>query len=204
MAVYTHQPLDPALYAAGTELPANPSAVAWSAIWAGAIAAVAVTLVLGPLGAGFGLAKASVWPGVGMDAGQFTMRAGIWLIVMQWLSSLVGGYMAGRLRTRWQLHTDEVYFRDTAHGLLSWAVATVIVAIVAVIATTFAVPAALPVDALGADSSETVRAISPAAGEAARKAASLSSIIGAISLLVGALIASAAAVLGGRLRDKHP
>jgi len=199
MALYTHQPLDPALYAAGTDLPASPSAVSWSAIWAGAIAAIAVTLILSPLGAGFGLGKASVWPGVGLDAGQFTMRAGIWLIVMQWLSSLVGGYMAGRLRTRWQIHTDEVHFRDTAHGLLAWAVATVIVALVAVIATTFAVPAVLPPDPMAV--TETV---APAAAEAARKAAATSSIIGAISLLVGALIASASAVLGGHLRDKHP
>ena len=42
-------------------------------------------------------------------------------------ASGVGGYLAGRLRTRWvNVHTDEVYFRDTAHGLLVWAVGAII------------------------------------------------------------------------------
>jgi hypothetical protein len=41
----------------------------------------------------------------------------------------MGGYLAGRLRTKWaNIHTDEVYFRDTAHGFLAWAVALVITA----------------------------------------------------------------------------
>ena len=38
-----------------------------------------------------------------------------------------GGYVAGRLRTRWVgVHTHEIFFRDTAHGFLAWALATVI------------------------------------------------------------------------------
>src|SRR5690242_16469090 len=53
----------------------------------------------------------------------------VWLIVVQWLSAALGGYLTGRLRTKWVgVHTDEVYFRDTAHGFLAWAVATVIMA----------------------------------------------------------------------------
>jgi hypothetical protein len=53
----------------------------------------------------------------------------IWLIVVQWISSALGGYLAGRLRTKWTgLHSDEVDFRDTAHGFLAWAVAAVITA----------------------------------------------------------------------------
>jgi hypothetical protein len=48
---------------------------------------------------------------------------------MQWISSALGGYITGRLRTRWVgTHTHEVFFRDTAHGLVTWAVATVLVA----------------------------------------------------------------------------
>jgi hypothetical protein len=55
------------------------------------------------------------------------LTAAIWLIVVQWLSSALGGYLAGRTRARWNgLHTDESTFRDTAHGVLSWALATVI------------------------------------------------------------------------------
>jgi hypothetical protein len=41
----------------------------------------------------------------------------------------MGGYLAGRLRTKWAtIHSDEVYFRDTAHGFLAWSVALVITA----------------------------------------------------------------------------
>jgi hypothetical protein len=55
---------------------------------------------------------------------------GIWLIVTQWLASGVGGYLTGRLRTKWAgLHTHEVFFRDTANGFLMWAVAAVIGAV---------------------------------------------------------------------------
>jgi hypothetical protein len=47
--------------------------------------------------------------------------------LMEIISSAFGGYMAGRLRTKWvQIHTDEVFFRDTAHGFLVWAVALVL------------------------------------------------------------------------------
>jgi hypothetical protein len=57
--------------------------------------------------------------------------AGIWLILTQWGASAVGGYLTGRLRTRWvSLHTHEVFFRDTAHGFLTWSVSTVMVALV--------------------------------------------------------------------------
>jgi hypothetical protein len=53
----------------------------------------------------------------------------IWLIVTQWLSAALGGYIAGRLRRRWiGTHTHEVFFRDTAHGLVVWSVATVVMA----------------------------------------------------------------------------
>jgi hypothetical protein len=48
---------------------------------------------------------------------------------MEIIAAAMGGYIAGRLRTKWaSIHTDEVYFRDTAHGFLVWATATVITA----------------------------------------------------------------------------
>jgi hypothetical protein len=41
---------------------------------------------------------------------------------VQWLSSGLGGYLTGRLRTKWVgIHTDETFFRDTAHGFMAWA-----------------------------------------------------------------------------------
>jgi hypothetical protein len=79
------------------------------------------------IGSGFGLAMASAWPNAGASATTFTIAAGIWLIVVQWVSSGLGGFITGRLRTKWvRTHTHEVFFRDTAHGLLTWALATVI------------------------------------------------------------------------------
>ncbi len=110
-------------------LGSDASAVSWAAIFAGAATAIAATLVLTTLGSGIGFSSVSPWPNSGASASTFTMAAAIYLIVVQWLSAALGGYMAGRLRTRWTgLHTDEVFFRDTAHGLLSWATATVFVA----------------------------------------------------------------------------
>ncbi len=91
--------------------------------------ATSVSLVLFTLGSGLGFAEVSPWPGHGASATTFAITTAIWLIVMQWVSSAVGGYITGRLRTRWHgTHTHEVFFRDTAHGLVTWAVATVLVA----------------------------------------------------------------------------
>ncbi len=105
------------------------SAVAWPAIWVGAAVAAAVSLILFVLGTGLGLSSISVWPREGVDAGAFTLLSAAWLIVMQWVASGMGGYVAGRLRTKWtDTHTHEVFFRDTAHGFATWAVATLLTA----------------------------------------------------------------------------
>jgi hypothetical protein len=106
---------------------ASSSAVSWAAIFAGAFAALALTVVLTSLGTGLGLTTISPWPNSGASVTAFTISAGIGLIVVQWLSSALGGFITGRLRTKWTgLHTHEVFFRDTAHGFLSWALATVV------------------------------------------------------------------------------
>jgi hypothetical protein len=105
------------------------SATSWGAIFAGAAVAAAASMILLSLGAGLGLASISPISSGNPTVTSFTIMTGIWLIVVQWLASGLGGYMTGRLRTRWvSLHTDEVFFRDTAHGLLAWAVATLLVA----------------------------------------------------------------------------
>ena len=107
------------------------SAVSWAAIVAGTFVTVAFSLMLVAFGAGMGFAALSPWPGEGMSAVHFTYIAAIWLIVVQWVSSGLGGYLTGRLRTKWVgVHTHEVFFRDTAHGFLTWAVATVVSAII--------------------------------------------------------------------------
>jgi hypothetical protein len=114
---------------AGTISSAGQSAASWPAIIAGAFVAASVSLVLLALGSGLGFASISPWPSHGVSGTTFAVTAAIWLIVMQWVSSAFGGYITGRLRTRWVgTHTHEVFFRDTAHGLVTWAVATVVVA----------------------------------------------------------------------------
>lgn len=111
---------------------AAKSGVSWGAVFAGAAVASAVTLALMVLGAGFGLSIVSPWPGSGVTAGTYAVTTAIGLVVIQWVSSGFGGYVTGRLRTRWvNVHTDEVAFRDTAHGFLTWCVATLFVAMVA-------------------------------------------------------------------------
>ena len=101
------------------------SAVSWGAVAAGAVAAASLSLILLILGVGLGLSSVSPWARDGINAATFGVSTILWLSFTQLTASAMGGYLAGRLRTRWtELHTDEVYFRDTAHGFLAWAVAS--------------------------------------------------------------------------------
>ena len=105
------------------------SAVAWGAIIAGAVVASALSLALLMLGAGIGLVSVSPWSNNNVSVTTFGILAAAWFIAVQLFSSGVGGYLAGRLRTRWvSVHTDEVYFRDTAHGLIVWGVGAIVTA----------------------------------------------------------------------------
>ena len=107
------------------EHPAHTSAVSWGAIGAGAAAAAALSMILLILGAGLGLSAISPWARRGASAAAFGVSTIVWITVTQIMASGMGGYLAGRLRARWvATHTDEVYFRDTAHGFLAWAVAS--------------------------------------------------------------------------------
>ena len=107
------------------------SAVSWKAIAAGATASAAGTLVLVAFGAGVGFSVVSPWAGDGLSATAFTISAGIYLIVVAMLASTVGGYIAGRLRMQWNgVNENERYFRDSAHGFLVWAFATLVSAAV--------------------------------------------------------------------------
>ena len=100
--------------------------VSWAAVTAGAIVSCALTLVVLAFGIGLGLSVVSPWGGSGVSATTFKIGTGLYLVVIAMLSSSIGGYIAGRLRSRWiGVHSDEVYFRDTAHGFVAWAFATV-------------------------------------------------------------------------------
>jgi hypothetical protein len=256
-------------------------AVSWPAIVAGAFVAAAVSLILFALGSGLGLASLSAWPGHGASAKSVAVYSAVWLIVTQWIAAGTGGYIAGRLRIKWVgTHTHEVFFRDTAHGLITWSVATLLVAIVLTSTVFGAMGAATRAASTAAGESgrpsfaqsggysaydqdllfrspnpnpESTKEAQAQAGsviangiktgsfpeadrtylaqlvanktgvpmaeaqqrvndfiakatdaaDAARKAAAQSSLYLALSLLVGAFIASVSAALGGRLRDEH-
>ena len=106
---------------------AHSSGVSWGAVVGGAFVAAALYLILLALGAGFGLSAVSPWSNVGVSASTLGTATIVWLILAEIIANALGGYMTGRLRTKWALiHTDEVYFRDTANGFLAWAVALVI------------------------------------------------------------------------------
>ena len=79
----------------------SKSTASWSAIIAGAFVAAAVSLILLALGSGLGFALISPWDGQGVTLTTFAVSTAIWFIIMQWVSSALGGYIAGRLRTRW-------------------------------------------------------------------------------------------------------
>lgn len=275
----------------------NVPALTWGPVIGGATAACAITLILLLLGSGVGLTMVSPWSGESASFTTVSVTAAIWFVIVQWLSSALGGYLTGRLRTKWAgVHTDEVFFRDTAHGFLSWALATVVVAglagsafsslvgggvqVASSVATTATVGAAAtaagsdatpdpatgyftdlllrPQDAAaraqsdnaaataevsrilvqGAAKGEVVeadrayiativasRANIPAeeararvdqvlqqiedaknaalkAADEARKSAATVALLGALSLLIGAFVASASAAVGGRQRDE--
>ena len=116
---------------------ANRSAVSWAAIFAGGVAAAALTIVFLAVGAALGLASISPWANSGASATTIKWTSGAFLVLTALVSSAVGGYIAGRLRTKWaRTATDEVLFRDTAHGFLAWALATVLGVLILGTATT--------------------------------------------------------------------
>jgi hypothetical protein len=109
--------------------PAQESAVSWGAIIAGGAAAAALSLILLILGTGLGLSSVSPWAQSGLSSTTFGVSTILWITLTQLVASGMGGYLAGRLRIKWTaVHTDEVYFRDTAHGFLAWAVASLVTA----------------------------------------------------------------------------
>ncbi len=111
----------------GSSHEANASGVSWPAVTGGAFVASALSVILLALGTGLGLSSVSPWSNVGVSASTVGWAAIIWMILIQIIASAMGGYLAGRLRTKWaSTHGDEVFFRDTAHGFLVWAVALVI------------------------------------------------------------------------------
>jgi hypothetical protein len=120
-----------------TTTPEEQATLSWSAVIAGAVTTAALSLLLASLGIGLGLSAISPWAGEGVSATTFKIGTGVYLVAVAMLASTVGGYLAGRLRTKWMAVNDqEIYFRDTAHGLAVWALATVLTAATLGAATT--------------------------------------------------------------------
>jgi hypothetical protein len=131
MATHTTIATTDPLYGTGA-VASGPTAVSWGAILAGAAAAAVLSFILLILGTGLGLSSLSPWENEGASAKTLGIGTGLWVIFMQLAASALGGYIAGRLRTKWvSLHTEEVAFRDTAHGFLTWGVATLLTATMA-------------------------------------------------------------------------
>ena len=129
---------DPMSAVDGTAFQTRAPAVSWAAIIAGAVSAAAISVLLFVLGAGLGFAAAPMGH-ANSEAVTFTVWTAIWLIVIQWLASGLGGYLTGRLRHRWRgVNDHETHFRDTANGFLAWALATVLVAVLAASTAGFA------------------------------------------------------------------
>lgn len=238
---------------------AGASAVSWAAILAGAAAAVAASLTLFALAAGLDLLPTR--PIGGAAVASTAMLAALSLVGSQWIAAALGGYLTGRLRTRWTATpAREVFFRDSAHGFITWCVATVFMASGLVAAASGVVgtrshagvavygrsairvgfdsdPATatlMPAPAVpraygelvlpdGPGSAAAVQArqgaapsghspqwqlrelrVTAAAPRLEQESAAAGSMLTALSMVIGAFIASVSAVLGGRRRDLHP
>jgi hypothetical protein len=143
---------------------AHSSGVSWAAVMAGAFVVAALSLALLALGTGIGFSAVSPWANTGASAAAIGRRAILWLIMMQAIAASVGGYLAGRLRTKWvNVHTHEVYFRDTAHGFLVWAVGLVITAAFLTSAATSMIGGAARVGATAVDASGPAQSRVPGA-----------------------------------------
>jgi hypothetical protein len=102
------------------------SFVEWEAVLAGAVLAAALSFVLLTFGAAIGLSATSPWPNSGLSAKVIGTLAVFWALAQQIGSLMAGGYVAGRMRSRWHEAGDEKEFRDGLHGGLVWAVAVLI------------------------------------------------------------------------------
>lgn len=140
------------------------SYVDWPAALAGAVLAAAISLVMLSFGSALGLGITSPLPGEGVSFFWFAIVAGLWLLWVQVSSFLAGGYLAGRLRRRVGDATeDEVDMRDGSHGLLVWAVGTLVGA--TMLASGIMGAAQTAGQAVGAAADTAISAAAEAAGD---------------------------------------
>lgn len=145
------------------------SAISWGAVLAGAVVTAAITIALVSLGTGLGLVSVSPWSHEGVSTTTLGVLAIAWLLAVQLCASGVGGYIAGRLRTTWVgVHSDEVFFRDTAHGFVVWALGALLSA--TLLASALSSLASGASSVAGAAAQTAGQAVSAAAGAAGANA----------------------------------
>jgi hypothetical protein len=118
---------------AAVPVEAVPPFLQWTPIIAGALVASAVSLILIAFGSAIGLSIVSSSPTWKDASPALALLSGLYLLLTALVSFGLGGYVAGRLRERWSTtaHSDVVEFRDGTHGVLAWAIAVVMTALVA-------------------------------------------------------------------------
>lgn len=169
----------------------------WGSIFGGIVIAGAISLVLGQFGAAVGLTIGEPTLADG-SASWNVLVAGLWLVLVAIASASGGGYLSGRMRARRDDAVEaEVEVRDGTHGLVVWAGATLMAAIVTSLSAGFsALAGAVLVDA---------GAVTEAASDTIVRLASNSSVIFAFATAAGAALAAAAAwfagIAGGAHRD---
>lgn len=176
--------------------PAIPgvSYIEWSSIIGGTVLALAISLILAQFSSLFGLEVFS--PEQGDDKTRWmVILTCIWLFWMQLISSMAGGYLAGRMRAPIaDVTNDEAEVRDGTHGLLVWALGTVIAVAAAAVGSFWASLVQVPADI--AQHKEIAENLTKNAG-----------IIFGFSTAAGSFVSAAAAcymaIRGGNHRDEH-
>ncbi|MBY0610849.1 MAG: hypothetical protein K2P80_01565 [Beijerinckiaceae bacterium] len=108
------------------------SSVDWAAIFAGGVVAAAISTLMTTFGAAIGLSATSPFSGQGLSARAIGIATAIWVLWVAVSSFMVGGYLSGRLRRRSHDASEhESDVRDGSHGLVVWALGTLLIAYLA-------------------------------------------------------------------------
>ena len=119
--------------------------VQWGPIIAGGIAATALALVLHSFAVAIGLSVSSTAPTWRDASIALVLLSGLYLLLAAIVSYGFGAYLAGRMRPRLTTATpEEIEFRDGTHGLLVWALATLLTGLIALAAVQSLSRAAAP------------------------------------------------------------
>jgi hypothetical protein len=107
----------------------HASYIHWGPAIAGALAAAALAFVLHSFAAAIGLAVSSTSPTWRDSSVALQLLSGLYLVLVAIAAFGAGGYIAGRLRAPLAGSADEIEFRDGTHGLLVWAIALLLTAL---------------------------------------------------------------------------